>query len=489
MMDALAIKLWVKNLGLGFTELVAEGKIPNQPLVKSFEDSNWPTMQPVEGVELLFSDTTTSLKQILITLIPTVGQPVYAGGLPSPFSLMINQQSVRSALGEPMDSRGRARLPGGLGIRGGWDAYKLFSEWHPNAKVIIGYLENYAVNNISFSLINEEGLAQPYSVELRGMSQLVQFISSQILLRQPLHRQPPIVRRRHPLELLKPPIEVGNIIEPRLKAHIRHRLVPIGQQFTGLADAQPIDEFNKSAPGRLFEHPGKIRWLHPQVLRHFFQRQLSGVVGKDVVHRAVGAVDAVFVGLLWRGDAGEQLVVVTGAQHFQQNEKVPQARHALGLFNALHQGHGLGDGFFAAEFDAVLRTFQQRRQALEFGKRMAALLEQLIGEVHQHVALGHDFAFLYLADPVVGQVGAGEEQAFGVEVTDVVADKHLARAGDDKVQLVFLVEVPAHQRAGEAVLAIDDGQAVVVVHQLVGRVGDTRCSGHAAVALLWLRPE
>ncbi|WP_256677460.1 DUF6392 family protein [Pseudomonas sp. L13] len=161
MMDALAIKLWVKNLGLGFTELVAEGKIPNQPLVKSFEDSNWPTMQPVEGVELLFSDTTKSLKQILITLIPTSGQPVYAGRLPSPFSLMINQQSVRSALGEPLDSRGRARLPGGLGIRGGWDAYKLSSEWHSNAKVIIGYLENYAVNNISFSLINEEGLAQP----------------------------------------------------------------------------------------------------------------------------------------------------------------------------------------------------------------------------------------------------------------------------------------------------------------------------------------
>lgn len=153
-MDAPTIKLWVESLGLGFTELVASGKIPNQPLVKPFEDSDWPTMRPVEGVELLFNDRNKSLKQILITLIPTVGQPVYAGGLPAPFSLMINQQSVRSALGEPMDSRGRARLPGGLGIRGGWDAYKLSNEWHPNAKVIIGYLESYAVNNISFSVIN-----------------------------------------------------------------------------------------------------------------------------------------------------------------------------------------------------------------------------------------------------------------------------------------------------------------------------------------------
>ncbi|MCK6191058.1 pyocin immunity protein [Pseudomonas sp. EYE_354] len=154
LMDAPTIKLWVESLGLGFTELVADGKIPDQPLVKSFEDSDWPTMHPVDGVELLFSDTTKSLKQILITFIPTVGQPVYTGGLPTPFSLMMNQQGVRSALGEPMESRGRARLPGGLGIRGGWDAYRLPSELHPSAKIIISYLESFAVNNISFSLIN-----------------------------------------------------------------------------------------------------------------------------------------------------------------------------------------------------------------------------------------------------------------------------------------------------------------------------------------------
>ncbi len=55
-MDAQTIKLWVKSLGMNFTELVADGKIPNLPLVKPFEDSNWPTMHPVEGVELLFSD-------------------------------------------------------------------------------------------------------------------------------------------------------------------------------------------------------------------------------------------------------------------------------------------------------------------------------------------------------------------------------------------------------------------------------------------------
>lgn len=117
-MDAQTINLWVKSLGLGFTELVTDERIPNQPLVKSFADSNRPTLHPVEGLELLFNDTTQSLERILITLIPTVGQPVYAGGLPSPFALRMNQQSVRSALGEPMASRGTARFPGGLGMRG-----------------------------------------------------------------------------------------------------------------------------------------------------------------------------------------------------------------------------------------------------------------------------------------------------------------------------------------------------------------------------------
>lgn len=163
---------------------------------------------------------------------------------------------------------------------------------------------------------------------------------------------------------------------------------------------------------------------------------------------------------------------------------MPQPRHPMGVFDALHQGQRLGDGLLAAELNAVLCPLQQRREALEFSEDLAAAFQQLIGEIHQHVALGHNFVFLHLADPVVGQVGAGKEQALRVEVADIVADKHLAGAGDNQVQLVLLVEVPAHQRAGEAVLAIDDGQAVVIVHQLVGRVGDARCSAHAGVAFI-----
>ncbi|AZE78443.1 DUF6392 family protein [Pseudomonas synxantha] len=153
-MGAPATKLWVESLGLGFIELVASGKIPNQPLVKPFEDGDWPTMRPVEGVELLFNDRTKSLKQILITLIPTVGQPVYAGQLPQPFKLDMDQRYVREVLGVPIKSKPSVKLPGGLGMRGGADIYHLDQKAHPNVMVTLSYLENFRVNNISFSLID-----------------------------------------------------------------------------------------------------------------------------------------------------------------------------------------------------------------------------------------------------------------------------------------------------------------------------------------------
>ena len=74
---------------------------------------------------------------------------------------------------------------------------------------------------------------------------------TQVLLSQPLHGQSPVVRRRHALELLKTPIEVGNIVEARFETHIGYRFVTVGQQLTGFADAQSIDEFDEAAAGGL----------------------------------------------------------------------------------------------------------------------------------------------------------------------------------------------------------------------------------------------
>lgn len=152
-MDSQTIQLWINSLGLGFAELVAKGTIPNQPLIKPFGQSNWLTMHPVAGVELVFKDETNYLEQVLITLISTVGQPVYTADLPAPFTLNMNQRWVRSVLGEPMETKGPAKLPGGLGMRGGWDAYRLSTGSNLSAKVTFGYLESLAVNNIGFSLL------------------------------------------------------------------------------------------------------------------------------------------------------------------------------------------------------------------------------------------------------------------------------------------------------------------------------------------------
>ncbi|MNR08792.1 hypothetical protein D3C85_1249660 [compost metagenome] len=111
------------------------------------------------------------------------------------------------------------------------------------------------------------------------------------------------------------------------------------------------------------------------MLGDFLQRQIPGVVGENVVHRAVGAIDVVLVRQLRGRGAREQLVVVGGRKQLQQNEKVSETGHTGGVGDTLHQIHRLGDGVLAAKLDAVLRTLEQRRQGLEFGEHLIAAVE------------------------------------------------------------------------------------------------------------------
>ncbi|EIM15276.1 DUF6392 family protein [Pseudomonas chlororaphis] len=156
-MSTITIQQWINGLGRTYEQLVAAGVVPNSPLIPLFEGSDNDDLiqRPAPGVELWFGAKNRCLEQVMIALLPTVGQPVYTGSLPSPFSLEMDQKSVRNALGEPMASQGPVTLPGGRGKRGGSDTYRLSAETHLNAKVTLGYLENLAVNNISFSLIDK----------------------------------------------------------------------------------------------------------------------------------------------------------------------------------------------------------------------------------------------------------------------------------------------------------------------------------------------
>ena len=74
----------------------------------------------------------------------------------------------------------------------------------------------------------------------------------------------------------------------------------------------------------------------------------------------------------------------------------------------------------------------------------------------------------------------------GAERADVVADEHLAAAGDDQVQLVVVVVVPAHQRRRKAVLEVVDRAldpvGVLVLGQRDGLGPDARRTRrHAAI--------
>ncbi|WP_226478688.1 DUF6392 family protein [Pseudomonas sp. MWU16-30323] len=158
-MDSFTINGWLAGLGRTYGELVSEGTILNLPLKSMFDTSdNEDLLQnPAAGVKLWFWADSRRLKKVMITLIQTVGQPVYTGQLPEPFALHMDRGSVRNFLGEPNESKLPVKLPGGLGMRSGSDTYYLTQKAFSNVKVTLSYLENLSVNNISFSLIKETG--------------------------------------------------------------------------------------------------------------------------------------------------------------------------------------------------------------------------------------------------------------------------------------------------------------------------------------------
>lgn len=156
-MDAVTITRWIKNLGRPYGALVAENIIPNQPLTPliSGSVSEESIQSPAPGVKLWFWAETKQLEKVMITLIQSVdGQAVYAGELPAPFTLNMDQAGVRALLGTPMESKGPVKLPGGLGMRGGWDAYRLQEKTHNNARVGFSYTADMKVKTLTFALLN-----------------------------------------------------------------------------------------------------------------------------------------------------------------------------------------------------------------------------------------------------------------------------------------------------------------------------------------------
>lgn len=154
--DAANITRWIKNLGRPYETLISEGLIPNQPLTELYKGRDWLTLKPGNGLELSFWAETKRFERLFITLIQTVDdQTVYSGELPQPFTLDMNQSSVRAIFGSPMETSGPRKIPN-IGIVGGDDTYTLNEETNPNGRVLFQYTADMRVKTLFFTLIDTD---------------------------------------------------------------------------------------------------------------------------------------------------------------------------------------------------------------------------------------------------------------------------------------------------------------------------------------------
>jgi hypothetical protein len=153
-MNAKIIEGWIKSLGQPYDTLVVKGLIPSQPLQELYKGRDWLDIEPASGLELSFWAQTKRFERLFITLLSTVeGCTEYKGELPKPFAPVMSQPGVRATFGEPMESQGLTKLPLNTMV-GGFDAYRLDPDTHPNMKVSFQYTTTMQVKTLVFSLID-----------------------------------------------------------------------------------------------------------------------------------------------------------------------------------------------------------------------------------------------------------------------------------------------------------------------------------------------
>lgn len=159
-MNAKRIERLVGCIGKRFQDIVATGLIDTAPRPSPLFDGsdNDDLVQDIgAGIELWYWAETQTLRKIHITLRQTVGQKIYNGELPKPFSHRMTRDYVRNMFGQPTASKQPGKLPGGFGMRGGSDTYSLTDEQFPNTKVTFSYLADFSVNALTFTPIDSGG--------------------------------------------------------------------------------------------------------------------------------------------------------------------------------------------------------------------------------------------------------------------------------------------------------------------------------------------
>ncbi len=169
----------------------------------------------------------------------------------------------------------------------------------------------------------------------------------------------------------------------------------------------------KQRPVACLNTAAEVGRLHAQMFGDFLQRQLAGVVGEDVIHRAVGAIDVVS-----RRPVAASLRP-TATENRRWRRAIPAESKSARAGSRPGCRRCVASAVMAWRMVCLQRNSMpycarssRGARVFELGEHLMAAFEQLVGEVDQHVALGHHFVFGHLADPVVRQVGAGEEQCF-----------------------------------------------------------------------------
>ena len=155
-MNAATINKWIISLGQNYDELIAQGDIPDQPLIRLYPDCDRLDLTLEKGIEMTFWAETKRLEALFITLVRTLPSTIeYEGTLPEPYTAEMTQSYVHAIFGEPFEFKGPIKMPQPMGQTGGWESYRLDPEIYPGKKVVFQYTAAMRVKTLVFTLIDK----------------------------------------------------------------------------------------------------------------------------------------------------------------------------------------------------------------------------------------------------------------------------------------------------------------------------------------------
>ena len=144
----------ISNIGNTAKTWVDAGLIKDGAYEVNFEGEDTFYARPEKGLLLAFDAATQILKSVQFSLIKATGdRVVYAGEMPSPFSLSMDKGMVRELLGTPDHSTQPRKVPT-LGIIGGHDMYFNRLPAYPNLKIRCLYSREFKVRAIAFDALS-----------------------------------------------------------------------------------------------------------------------------------------------------------------------------------------------------------------------------------------------------------------------------------------------------------------------------------------------